>query len=126
MTEINHFRHRVGTGLHYITDHLQTFADGSVQFGDTSEVCVLLTLEQVLSRNGFGLTVNDLWNAVYPDDFMSDEDLAYILYSAIEFTDNFNPHDPVSIKNIIADLKSIACYALAERAEALFMEAGII
>jgi DNA-directed RNA polymerase subunit F len=57
---------------------------------------------------------------------MSDEDLAYILYSSIDFTENFNPKDPSNIRKVILDLQSIQCYDLAVAVEEIFVDAGII
>lgn len=112
--EVIFFKHKVGDGLHYITDNFKTFPDGNFQLGDTSEGCILFNLEVILSNNGIPYTVNDLWNQVYPDDFMAEEDIAYIVGTAVEFAEAFDPTSPDNIADALRDVEAMGCPELAD------------
>jgi len=125
-TPLIHFRHRVGDGVHYITEHPRTFKkDGETQRGDTSELCILLNLEIVLSC--FGLPgLDELWNSVYPNDFMSVEDVSYIMSTAIAFSDEFNPRIPDNVADVLRDVQAMHCDELADAAEELLKSQGAV
>jgi hypothetical protein len=122
--EVTFFNHRVGDGLHYITDNFKTFPDGSFQLGDTSENCVLYNLHLALFRHGLD-RLNILWNQVYPDDTMSFEDLAYIIGSAIHFTEAYSPESPENLRDMLNDIRSIDCGKLADLVENKLKEKGV-
>lgn len=113
--DFNFHKHQVGDGVHYITDHHQVHEDGTEQFGDTSEVCILRTVQAILFENNTGLTMGDLWNAVYPDDPMSEDDLAVILTNAQPFTEPFDATNQENISAVVYDLREMGCGTLADR-----------
>jgi hypothetical protein len=119
------FNHKVGDGVHYVNDNFKTFKNGTFQLGDTSDVCILLNLEVVLSKNNVPNTVNDLWNLAYPDDFMSEEDIAYIVFSATEYADDFDPSSPDNITSALDDVRAMGCPELADLAKTELQAIGI-
>ena len=66
-----------------------------------------------------------LWNQVYPDDIMSEHDLAYIIASALPITHPFDPNSPDNIRDILGDLHSIQCAELADLVEQHLLLAGV-
>ena len=125
-TQIAHFKHRIGTGLHYVTEQQRTFRDGTTQLGDTSETCVLYTLHTLLFRYWVPDTA-ELWNQVYPGDFMSNEDLAFIIHSGMMYTEkDFDLNSPDDILDILEDVRKIGCPELADLARQKLEEAGVV
>lgn len=112
-------KHSPGDGVHYITENFRVFPNGNFQLGDSSEGCILLSTHLVLTNNGVTQSIVDIWNMVYPDDPMSDADFTQIVYCALDFTEKFNPKDPVNIGLVLNDLKSMGCFDLASHVEAL-------
>jgi hypothetical protein len=119
--EVIFFKHKVGDGLHYITDNFKTFPDGTFQLGDTSEGCILFNLEVILSNNGIPYAVNDLWNQVYPDDFMAEEDIAYIVGTAVGLAEAFDPTSPDNIADALRDVEAMGCPELADIAAKMLL-----
>jgi len=126
MTETIVFNHRVGDGIHYITDNPKKFEDGTEQLGDTSEVCIILNIETLLSRHNIEYSFNDFWNFVYPEDFMSEADMAYIVYTAIDFTEPFETDSPDDISLAIEDVRAMGCPEVAGFVETLFIDLGLL
>ncbi len=122
--EVVFYKHRVGDGLHYITDNFQVFPDNSFQLGDSSEICILYALHLLCARNNVG-RLHDLWNAAYPDDPMLEADLADIVWVGIQYTERFNPTSPDDISLVIEDVHSLGLDALADHAAKLLREKGI-
>lgn len=120
-----HFNHRPGDGLHYVNDNARSFPDGSTQLGDTSYLSILLNLETILAHSRSTLSVPDLWNTAYPDDFMSDVDFGFIIVTAVTNTDRFDPSSPDNITAVIDDLRSMGCDELADVAIDHFRSAGL-
>lgn len=123
--QVIHFKHNVGDGVHYITDNFKVFNNGEIQYGDTSDVCILLNLEIVLSHNTKDLSVPDLWNAVYPNDPMSDDDMGYISFSAIDYCEDFDAKSLDNIASVLDDLRRMGCPELAEYATTALQDAGV-
>lgn len=111
-----HFRHHVGEGLHYLNNQIVSFDDGSEESGITSETCILWCAHITCFRN-VQLTLNDLWNKVYPDDNMSDHNLSIIIHSGSYLTESFDTASPEDIADAIEDLRTIKCDALADLIE---------
>jgi hypothetical protein len=118
------YSHKVGDSLHYITGNARSFPDGSSQVGDTSDLCILLNLETVLAHNGLNMSVPDLWNQAYPDDFMSEEDFAMMLGVSIHASDPFDPTAPDNISAALDDVRAMGCPELADLVEALLRRQG--
>lgn len=112
-----YFNHMPGDGVHYINNNARSFPDGSTQEGDTSDLCILLNLELILAHNGSDMSVPDLWNGVYPEDFMSEQDFGFILSVSIDGCGDFDPTAPDNITAVLDDLVSMGCPELAEAAK---------
>jgi hypothetical protein len=121
--KITFFKHQIGDGLHYITNNFRVFPDGSFQLGDTSENCILTNLHIILFRHDYRLP--DVWNQVYPEDPLTDRDMAYIGFSSV--TESI-PFDATSLDNIslvIEDVRAICCDKLADHVTELLREKGL-
>ena len=110
-----YFNHRVGDGVHYVTKHR----------GDSSENCILYNLFILALRHRIG-ALNVLWNQVYPEDYMSEEDMAYIVASALPITEPFDPASPDNIRDILSDVRVIKCFELADLIEQLLHSRGLV
>jgi hypothetical protein len=121
---IVYFNHQVGNGIHYITDNPRELPGKRQQLGDTSDLCILSNLDIVLSYNNLP-QLNDVWNSVYPGDFMSDEDLACILNTAVNFSENFDPGSLDNITAVLDDVRELKCEDLANKVSELLKENGM-
>lgn len=115
MVTISYFSHKVGDGVYYINDRK-----------DTSEGCILLNLEVVLVRNGTGVSLHTPWNETYPNDTMTPRDMGDILSSAVVFTERFDPGIPDNVADVLRDTRAMQCHDLADRAEALLRQRGVV
>lgn len=118
------FNHKVGDGVHYITNKPVALAGGKHLAGATSEVCILFNLDMVAARYNLP-TVDDMWNMVYPEDFMAVEDIAYITDTAFDFTDEFDPSSPEEVAAALQDTRAMGCDELAGYIEQLLRERGV-
>ena len=83
-------RYKAGTGLHYINDNFLVFHDGTYQFGDTSDTCILTNASLVLSYYGLPQLWN-VWNSVYPDDPVDQEDTDFFIEQSLPFMEKCDP-----------------------------------
>lgn len=123
MTDILFFKHTPGDGLHYVTNNFRVFPDGSFQYGDTSENCIITMADAVISKHRLGVFV-DLWNSIYFTDPISHSDMSYIMASAIPYIDmqKFISLAPDDIEAVLDDLRCIHLDALADRIKELLVQ----
>lgn len=108
-----HFDHKVGDGIHYITDNPRTFPDGTKQLGDTSELCAILNMETIVAFYDFP-SIPDIWNDFYPNDIMSEHDFSYMLWSGLDFCTEFDPASEDNITSVLDDLRAAGLSDLAD------------
>ena len=119
------FPHHVGDGRHLITDTFIVFDNGSCQFGDPSDVCVILHAHMLCTT--FRLpSIWALWTEVYPNDPMDRDDAACILSEAKPFTAPCDPTNREDRAAILLDLRAIGCEALALHIQLLLADKGIL
>ena len=119
-----YFNHHVGNGVHYITPNTRDLPGGRKQLGDPSDLCILSNLDVVLSYYQLP-QLNDVWNSVYPSDFMSDEDLACILTTAVDFAEPFDPGSLDNVSAVLEDVRAIKCDELANKVNELLKDNGM-
>lgn len=120
-----YFPHRVGDGLHYITNNPIRFQNGVAQSGDTSEGCILFNLELILTHYNIPNMLNDLWNMAYPDDPMNDDTVGYLLYTHQDFTETADLRSPENLADALRDLQAIQCQKLAAITIDLLRQTGL-
>jgi hypothetical protein len=119
----HYHKHHVGEGRHLINDNFVLHEDGSYQFGDPSDICILLNAQRLCSAYDLP-AIWELWTLSFPDDPMWEDDAATIIDEALPFTAPCDPTIPDDRLSIIKDLRLINLVPLAEKIETLLKGKG--
>ena len=118
-------KHKVGDGLHYINQSFKVYPDGTFQYGDTSEGCVIYHASNMCNTYDIPQFYK-IWSEMYPKDPMTLTEQAYIIAAAWDYIEWTDYRIPDNRADVIKDLREVGYPELADRITKYLEEKGVL